>query len=253
MLFILLFYYAFDPAIIILAQTNKKINSKYLRRFPMFKKIFFNKLKIYCLLGLISFLTPLRAQFNYSDFNNTAGLALKGNATVINNQLLLTSATKNQKAAVWHKTRQAIDTSSTTWQFRISSPSGLSPGGADGIVLVIQNYHDSALGNSGGNLAYNIPKSLAVEFDTWDNSEFNDPSRPHISVQIRGLTTNNPSHNYSLGCKTGLNSLADGAVHTVRINYARPYLKIFLDDMFTPKLSVTVNLADTIGTSDHLA
>ncbi len=218
-----------------------------------FNKLFFNKINFCCLLGLLCYLVPVRAQFNYPNFSNTDSLILRGNAAVIDDKLRLTTNTKMQKSAVWYKVPQPINTFSTTWQFRITNPGGLSPGGADGIVLVIQTYDDSALGNNGGSLAYDFPKSLAVEIDTWDNSEFNDPIRPHISVQTKGILANNPSHNFSLGCKTGLTNLSDGLIHTVRVTYSRPNLNVYLDDVFLPKLSVTVNLADTIDAIDNLA
>ncbi len=57
--------------------------------------------------------------------------------------------------------------------------------GADGIAFVVQSQGPRALGGWGGGLGYRgIKPSLAVEFDTFQNSY--DPSRNHLAVVLGG-------------------------------------------------------------------
>jgi len=67
---------------------------------------------------------------------------------------------------------------------------GNNDGGADGICMVFQNSPDGtgACGISGGEIgAGGITNSLIVEFDTWQNVDFNDPFQDHIAVNINGV------------------------------------------------------------------
>jgi gliding motility-associated-like protein len=62
---------------------------------------------------------------------------------------------------------------------------------ADGIVFVLTN-NPNGLGSGGGGLGYgggNQPFSLAVEFDTYQNSQ--DPSYDHIAIQSAGSVNHN--------------------------------------------------------------
>lgn len=79
---------------------------------------------------------------------------------------------------------------STKFTFNISNPQGISDGdgqGADGIVFVVQTVANTA-GGAGGGIGYlGIPKSVGVEFDTWDNgSGANDPDGNHIGINVNG-------------------------------------------------------------------
>ena len=169
--------------------------------------------------------------------------------------------------AVWHDDKQIVATGfRTAFAFQITDPGGYtdpSTGdvGADGLAFVIQNDRESASGPGGGALGYGnnedgtggVPNSLAIEIDTWPNSDFADPDPNHISVQTRGVDPNSPDHAYSLGSLVGLTSLVDGNVHTLGIDYQPGILRIFLDSPSGPVLTVPFDLAATLNLPDGRA
>jgi hypothetical protein len=172
--------------------------------------------------------------------------------------LRLTSANLNQHGAAWYYQPQMISTGFTTaFQFRISNTNlcFLCTFPADGMALVIQNdpAGTGAIGyiGNGQNMAYGnndvstasgpgnaITNSLAIELDTYQNTNYSDPDGNHIAVQSCGpnnastLTPNSADHDYTCpdgnlakialqSLPAGL-SLTDGNVHTITVNYLPP-------------------------------
>jgi uncharacterized repeat protein (TIGR01451 family) len=187
------------------------------------------------------------------DFSlNQSCMALNSDATFVlsngSNLLQLTSSTGNQVGSAWYGTPQTVENGFTTsFQFQFTNPS-VPP--ADGIAFVIQNSSMGAIGFTGGNggaIAYGdddsnanpsqgegIPNSLAIEFDTfqntWDPVSNGNGSDSHVAVQSCGLGPNTSHHGYLCGGTIGPNStigppvvtstnMADGAVHSVTIHY----------------------------------
>ena len=196
----------------------------------------------------VDWVTP-PVSFNYPDFSSLAGLNLIGSAKQSGNILRLTPADFGQGGAAWATFRQPVgDGFDTTFQFQITD---LLDTGADGFAFVIQNATQSfnggggasALGGGGGELGYfGIPNSLAVEFDTWFNPEWNDPNENHVSIHTIGDQFNSTDEFFSLGSTTAIPDLSDGNVHTVRISYTPGTLQVFLDDLSNPILSVPADL-----------
>jgi len=52
---------------------------------------------------------------------------------------------------------------------------------------------------------------------------------------------------YSIGATTDIPFMSDGAPHTAVIRYEPGIMKIFMDDLVTPALEVSVDLANTLG------
>lgn len=67
--------------------------------------------------------------------------------------------------------------------------------GADGLAFLLQPISTS-IGVAGGGIGYaGVRPSLAVEFDTWENSEYSDPSFDHLSIMKNGnISHNNPDN-----------------------------------------------------------
>lgn len=191
------------------------------------------------------------AGFSFPDFAASAEMSLLGSATVTaDNRLRLTPAAGGQNGGAWYTAEKQFVGSAfeTTFQFQMSETAD-PPGGSDGFVFLIQNHAPTYLAGGGGTLGYDqLPNSLAVEFDTFQNSEVNDPSHSHVSVHTNGTGPNSWSEAFSLGSySTSPNLLDDAAVHTARIVYTPGTLSVYLDNMMAPKLTVSVDLAERLG------
>jgi hypothetical protein len=172
--------------------------------------------------------------------------------------LRLTTASQNQHGAAWFYLTQPLSTGFTTaFQFQVSNTNSCFSCSfpADGLALVIQNdpAGTGAIGYTGNgqNMSYGdndvstasgpgnaITNSLAIELDTFQNSNYDDPDGNHIAVQSCGpnnpstLTPNSADHNYTCTdgnpAKLALSSLpaglslSDGKTHTITVNYLPP-------------------------------
>lgn len=213
--------------------------------------------------------------------------------------LRLTTANTNQHGAAWFRVPQQLSTGFTTaFQFQISKTNACRsctfP--ADGMALVIQNdpATTGAIGYTGNgqNISYGnndissangpgkaIKNSLAIELDTHQNSDYNDPDGNHIAVQSCGpnnastLSPNSADHNYVCADGNLANlalqslpsgiSLTDTKIHTITVNYLPPgnctsscnNLSVYLDSALvlqatvdiTKQLNLTANGSAYIG------
>jgi hypothetical protein len=128
---------------------------------------------------------------SFLDFSSVSNMTLVGSAAQAGSRLRLipTQGTFHTGAA-WLDAKQDLAGGfTTTFDFQISSTNGI----ADGLTFVIQNASTKALGGCGFGLGYldgdnyagrcdpfgnpgTIPKALAVEFDTFENTErFGNP------------------------------------------------------------------------------
>jgi hypothetical protein len=202
--------------------------------------------------------------FSYSGFGGQDSLTLNGSSSVNGDALRLTPADYGKVGSAWQTEKQSITQGfSTTFQFLVTDHHPLYIG--DGLAFVIQNTGTSALGDNGGCLAYSswsrsvMPNCVAIEFDMWQNTNLDepyvvsDPNNNHISVHTSGLLPRTSDQLYSIGSTTSIPLMADGNVHTVRIDYTPGSMRVFLDDLVNPSLTVDVDLQDAVGLSDGMA
>ncbi len=180
--------------------------------------------------------------FEFVDFSSSDSVVLLGNARLKDGFLRLTEAEQFKVGGAWYAFPVRVDGGfETVFDFRIDRD------GRDGIAFVIQNNSLAALGSTAQYIGYNIPNSLAVEFDTHRNGGYGDTNANHISIQTRGTLTNSPNHAYSLGYSDTIPALSDNQVHTAKIVYGRGRLSVYIDNMQAPVLNVMVDLAETLS------
>ncbi|GAA0454740.1 hypothetical protein Ade02nite_03250 [Paractinoplanes deccanensis] len=116
------------------------------------------------------------------DRNGSADLIWSSGSKVDQRVLRLTAGGYKQMGSAW--STQKIDvTQSFESTFKVYLHHGRP--GADGIAFVVQSKSPRALGGWGGGLGYRgIKPSVAVEFDTWQNTS--DPSSNHLAVVLGG-------------------------------------------------------------------
>jgi hypothetical protein len=184
--------------------------------------------------------------FTFADFTNTGGLNLIGAATVTNSNRLRLTPAQGSTGAAWYVADKAFVAGDfeTTFQFQLATATG-GADGSDGFAFVIQNSSPTELRGGGGALGYSgMPNSVAVEFDTFLNTENGDPSQSHISVHTNGTGSNGVNESYSLGVyNTSGFILDDAQVHTGKLSYAPGTLSVYLDNLTTPVITVSLDLA----------
>jgi hypothetical protein len=175
--------------------------------------------------------------------------------------LRLTSSQARLSGASWYPRKLNVEEGfETIFKLRISNPSEICTTmddvythcrarGADGFAFVIQNQHDQALGGAGSGLGYEgIKNSLAIEFDTWYNSELLDPFENHISIQTRGWRDgNNANHTFSLGSTTKIADLVSD-VHVVKVKYTPIFDE---DSLFMGNFEPSPYSAHFMENADH--
>lgn len=166
---------------------------------------------------------------SYPNFSDTTGLTLNGNAAVVNTPegdvLRIVPATFNQSGSFFGDIPVDTQQFASSFQFRISNPGGISDGvevGADGFCFVIQPV-SSAVGGAGGGLGYQgITPSVAVEFDTFQNSDFGDDSSNHVGVDVNGSVSSN--------AQVAVDARFDNAnLWSAWVDYDGSTLRLFID------------------------
>jgi len=160
------------------------------------------------LLSLILFSftsSAIHAGLISEDFNAglPSGATLYGNASIVNNEAVLTPDANSQHGALSFTDQDsgaAINNWSAAFDFRLDQGNGT--GGADGISL---SY--SRLGNVGlSGLSHGVGEEgtntgIAVGFDTWNNGGIDNNSGNHLSLRYGGALlalTNIPTSTFFL-------------------------------------------------------
>lgn len=94
--------------------------------------------------------------------------------------------------------------------------------GADGIAFVLQPVSTN-IGSAGGGMGYQgIMPSVAIEMDTWQNEDVQDPLYDHIGVQLNGNTAHGPGGGSAVGplpILPGNGNIEDCNWHSMRVTW----------------------------------
>jgi hypothetical protein len=196
---------------------------------------------------------------NANELCNTAGLLLFGSATPLPGStcgIRLTPSEMWTAGAAWSITKQTVAGGfETRFAMRMTRPGppdllvgGNTEPGADGIVFVIQNMSQNAVGTPGVGMGYGgMRSSVAVEFDTWLNGGEQDPSGNHVSIHTNGVGVNGTDETYSIGTANIPGDFYDGQVREVVIRYVPGTMTVSVDGVVL--LTVSINLTNIGGNS----
>ena len=208
----------------------------------------------YPTLLTLALLSPAAlADFEYPNFAGALNLKRNGDCTLVGNFAHINTNSWNM-GSMWYRFRQNVaDGFDTQFEFEIT-------GQSEGMAFVIQNDSTSAMGFCGEAMGFGansstqcptagaseLVQAVVIELDTAFNLATADPDGNHVSVHAHLNNGKLQDHGNSLGTSSNIPTLDDGAVHTMRVVYQVPTLEIYIDDLATPALVVTVDLAAQI-------
>ncbi|MDP6850628.1 MAG: hypothetical protein QGH51_02000 [Planctomycetota bacterium] len=186
------------------------------------------------ILFLASFAVILPAQtgsFDYPDFSSTTHLQLQGDAEVTGNLLRMSKDNQSYtKSAAWDDRIQNVSGGFTTeFDFSFSRTDG-----SDGLSFYCQSEGIPSTGNEHTPL-----ESFGVFFDTYTNSWNSSDHDLEVNWTTGGAVTNRVRAVCSV-------DFADTLVHHAKIEYSNGEVKVFVDDMMTPELTVALDLENSI-------
>lgn len=170
----------------------------------------------------------------------------------------LTPATQYSYGAVYLGAPQNLN-NPLTYEFDMML--GQNDGGADGIVFMLHNDPRGQLahGDVGMGLGYasspntqdhmvgvssSVSNSIAIEFDTYQNSNKNDPSEDHIAFVKNG---DNDHSKYPNSYLKKISNIEDGQFHRFKFvwNPTTNNVRVYLDNV--QMLSINTNIRTIIG------
>lgn len=193
---------------------------------------------------------------SFPDFSNVSAWQLNGNAAQAGSVLRVTPSKPGQSGSAFLSSPMSLlnqNSFSAFFQFRISNPGGATDAdgvqGADGIVFALQTVSNTAGGSGGGIGFANLPNSVGVEFDTWNNGNVDQFNGNHIGIDINGNMASNP-------LVPVVQTLNDGSIYSAWIDYNG--LNDSLEVRFaqnsnrpvSPLLSTIVDLESVLGSSN---
>ena len=178
---------------------------------------------------------------DYTGFSSATGLILQEQAATTDNRLRLTAATPGQRGAAWFNTKRYLaEGFEMTFEFQIANRTG---DGGEGFAFVIQGNPTPLLGNGGSGLGYDgVPNSLAIEFDTRQNTGNSDPNAHHIGIHSRGTEPNSQDEAFAAVTFPAGFDFADGKVYRLHIRYSENTLRVILEPNPNPILALVIFL-----------
>ena len=187
-------------------------------------------------------------------FSGQAQFFLNGNAVATNDSCFqLTAAVNTQAGSVWNGEKIDLNAS---FDILVDLFLGCQDMlGADGLVFGLQPISTS-IGGSGGDIGFgNVQPSLGVEFDTYQNPDFGDPSYDHITIIRDGILNHNTPHGALAGpiqANASDPNIEDCQYHPMRItwNAETQTFSVYLDCVL--RLTYTADLVNDIFNGDPL-
>ncbi len=179
---------------------------------------------------------------------------LNGDAEAIGDDCYqLTGLSTFENGTVWYADQINLD-DPFDLQFLMNF-GDLDGSGADGICFVLQTVGTNAIGTNGGGMGYlDFGTSLGIEFDTWQNGNYSDPSEDHIAIQINGNIDHNSVNNIAGPIQANALdvNIEDGENHVVRIvwNPDDQIIQVYFDCVF--RLSGNIDMVNTIFGGNNL-
>jgi len=173
---------------------------------------------------------------------------LNGDAIAIGEDCYqLTTEATFQNGTVWYA--EQISVGYFDIQFTMNF-GDMDATGADGMCFVLQTVGTDAIGESGGGMGYlNFDNSFAIEFDTWQNTEYGDPPYDHIAMEQDGeINHNTPLGNIAAPVQMDAfdPNAEDGEDHVVRITCDQSTGEIAVYFDCELRLTATVNLVANV-------
>jgi hypothetical protein len=185
------------------------------------------------------------ARFAWTNFDSTAGLILKQHARSFDGKLRLSPAIAGLGwGGAWLNAKQPVrDGFDTTFQIQITDK---HCSGADGFAFVIQSGPEPALGQTGQGLGYGgVTNQFVIHFDNYHWGDHPAAGGYDEIAVLAAPSPTEPLYNVPANIIAAANkqiAYSDGAVHTVRIVYVPGNLRVFLDDLENPVMTVYANL-----------
>ena len=165
----------------------------------------------------------------------------------------VTAASQWQNGAFWSNTQIDLSTDFNL-QFEINLGWN-DADGADGLVFVLQRLGSNILGASGGGMGYSsFGQSLGIEFDTFENPEYNDPAYDHLAIELDGDINHYSPNNiaWPVQMSASNSNVEDGVNHTVSIDWksGTQTMSVFFDCEF--RLQATYDLVNHVFAGEPL-
>jgi len=183
-----------------------------------------------------------------------AQFVLNGDAVSLgDNCYQLTEETTFSAGSIWYETLINLN---LNFEINFSLNLGnLDASGADGMYFVLQPV-GTGLGDAGGGMGYlGISPSLGVEFDTYQNGDYDDPAYDHIAIQYNGVLDHGSIYNLDgpVQIISGVNNIEDGEYHNAKIMWdaAAQHFQVFVDcDLRVEFIAEVFDIIETVFAGD---
>lgn len=174
---------------------------------------------------------------------------LNGSAKKVScNCYTLTEQQTTQSGSVWNSNKISLRNSFDFW-FNVFLGCR-DADGADGIVFILQPISTS-VGSSGEGMGFGgVQPSVGIALDTWQNSNLNDPSFDHISIQANGNNDHTNDLAGPVAASATSDNIEDCKWHVLRIAWdaGSKTLKAYFDGKL--RVEKQVDLVATIFNND---